>query len=107
MASNQGKGWFAILLGKNISHKTVLPVYIWKAIFFAKPTLTRELFFNIYSYRLRYAAIDGLVLAAAVAPALQVLEKFREGTISLAALKAQMMVDIPGDQIHAILAQVD
>lgn len=107
MASNQGKGWFAILLGKNISHKTVLPVYIWTAIFFARPTLTRELFFNIYSYRLRHAASDGIVLAAAVAPALQLLEQFREGAISLAALKAQMMAAIPGDQIHAILAQVD
>lgn len=107
MASKQGKGWFAILLGKYISHKTVLPTYIWKAIFFAKPTLTRELFFNIYSYRLRHAASDGLILAAAVAPALQILEQFREGSISLAAVKAQMMVDIPGDQIHAILAQVD
>ena len=107
MASNQGKGWFAILLGKNISHKTVLPAYILTAIFFARPTLTRELFFNIYSYRLRHAANDGFVHAAAVALALLTLTQFRDGAISLAALKVEMMLVFPGDQIHAILAQVD
>lgn len=82
MASNQGKGWFAILLGKNITHKTVLPAYIWTAIFFARPTLTRELFFNIYSYRLRHAANDGIAPRGGSGACTSSPEQFREGAIS-------------------------
>jgi len=106
MAANQGKGWFAILLGKNISHKTALPAYIRNAIFFARPRLTSELFFNIYSYRLQHAVKDGLSAQAANG-AWAALQQYRERVIDLAALKMMMIAALPGDQIHSILANVD
>src|SRR5690606_8536808 len=37
MANNEGKGWFAILLGKFIDHKTILPTYIVNSISFVQP----------------------------------------------------------------------
>jgi len=107
MANNQGKGWFAILLGKNISHKTILPAYIRNAIFFARPRLTIELFFNIYSYRLEHAVKDGLIASAAADVARATLKQYRERTIDLAALKVRMIAAFPGDQIHSILANVN
>jgi len=106
MAANQGKGWFAILLGKNISHKTALPAYIRNAIFFARPRLTSELFFNIYSYRLQHAAKDGLIAPAAANAAWAALQQYRERIIDLAALKVELIAASPSDQIHSILANV-
>lgn len=106
MAANQGKGWFAILLANNISHKATLPVYIKNAIFFARPKLSIELFFNIYSYRLQHAAKDGLITSAEADAAWVALKKYRECAIDLPTLKAGMIAAFPDDQIHSILATV-
>lgn len=106
MAANQGKGWFAILLGKHITHKTVLPEYIRKAIFFARGNLTIELFFNIYTYRIKCALAAGEIPLVVADTARIRLDEYRTGTIDLAALKAAMRAAIPGDQIHTILADV-
>lgn len=106
MAANQGKGWFAILLGKHITHKTVLPEYICKAIFFARGNLTAELFFNIYNYRIKCALAADEIPQRVADTAKARLDEYREGTIDLAALKAAMGPAIPGDQIHSILASV-
>ena len=35
MAENAGKGWFALLVGKMIDHRTIIPDYILKALSFA------------------------------------------------------------------------
>lgn len=106
MATNQGKGWFAILLGKHVTHKTVLPDYIRKAIFFARGSLTVELFFNIYSYRIKCALADGTIPQLVADTARAKLDEYRKGTLNLAALKAAMEPALPGDQIHTILAEV-
>ena len=106
MAANQGKGWFAILLGKHITHKTVLPEYIRKAIFFARGNLTVELFFNIYCYRIKCALAAGEIPQGVADTARARLDQYREGTIDLTALKAAMGPAIPGDQIHTLLAEV-
>lgn len=106
MAANQGKGWFAILLGKHITPKTVLPEYIRKAIFFARGNLTVELFFNIYSYRIKCALATGEIPQIVADTARARLDAYRKGAIDLAALKVAMGPAIPGDQIHTILADV-
>lgn len=106
MAANQGKGWFAILLGKHITHKTVVPEYIRKAIFFARGKLTVELFFNIYSYRIKCALAADEITNEVAETAKTRLNEYRKDTINLAALKAAMGATIPGDQIHTILADV-
>jgi putative ATP-dependent endonuclease of OLD family len=107
MAANQGKGWFAILLGKHVNHKTVLPEYIAKAIFFARESLTVELFFNIYTYRVKCALAGGDIPQAVADSATEQLNNFRQGTLDLVALKAVMVAVLPGDQIHSILAGVE
>ena len=106
MAANQGKGWFAILLGKNIDHKTILPNYILDAIFFARQCLSAEIFFNIYSYRIKCALASGDIPQAVADVARDRLKQYRVGTIDLAALKAAMGPALPGDQIHAILLNI-
>ena len=106
MAANQGKGWFAILLGKHVTHKTVLPEYIRKAIFFARGSLTVELFFNIYSYRVNCALAAGEIQSSVANTARVRLDEYRKGKIDLAALKAAMGPALPGDQIHTILVDV-
>jgi putative ATP-dependent endonuclease of OLD family len=52
MANQEGKGWFAILLGKNIDEKVKVPDYILDAICFAKPVISDEIIIDILSYRI-------------------------------------------------------
>lgn len=106
MATNQGKGWFAILLGKHIDYETALPDYIHKAIFFARQVLTVEIFFNIYSYRINCAREAGAIAPADASDATDQLKTYRDGALDLPELKAAMVASLPGDQIHAILADV-
>lgn len=51
MAKQEGKGWFAILLGKHININTVIPSYILDAIFFAKGKFNNRLIGDIIKYR--------------------------------------------------------
>ena len=106
MATNQGKGWFAILLGKHIDHQTILPTYIRNAIFFARQTLSVELFFNIYSHRVNCAQANGDIPQPVADAARGTLTQYRDGGLDLGGLKAAMGPALPGDQIHAILADV-
>lgn len=106
MAANQGKGWFAILLGKHINHGTVLPEYIGKAIFTARQTLTVEIFHNIYSHRTDCAHGDGIIMQSDVDHARNTLDLYRQGELDLESLKAVMREILPNDQIHKILLDV-
>lgn len=103
MAKNQGKGWFAILLGNNVNYKTVIPSYILDAIFFARQNLSKEIFFNIYSYRVICALAGGEIPEPVANAAKDTLNQYRDGSIDLVNLKARMKVSLPGDQIHIIL----
>lgn len=51
MANYQGKGWFALTLGKVIDFKTAIPEYILNAIKFAHGEFNRELIFKILKNR--------------------------------------------------------
>lgn len=53
MANNIGKGWFAVLVGKKITHKTRIPSYILDSIFHASPELSSSILINIFQYRIR------------------------------------------------------
>jgi len=52
MAKQEGKGWFAIMLGEHISFKTIIPKYILDAIIFAKEDYSDNLIADIVEYRL-------------------------------------------------------
>lgn len=60
MANHQGKGWFALTLGKVIDFKTTIPEYIFDAVKFAHGDFNRELTFKILKYR--YDSIIELVI---------------------------------------------
>lgn len=51
MANYQGKGWFALTLGKVIDFKVAIPAYIFDAIKFAHGEFNRELTFKIIKHR--------------------------------------------------------
>ena len=50
MAKQEGKGWFAILLGKHVSIKTIIPQYIINAIIFAKTSFSNFLLYDLIIY---------------------------------------------------------
>jgi putative ATP-dependent endonuclease of the OLD family len=106
MAKNKGKGWFAILLSNQISHKTVIPNYIRDAIFFARPSLSRELFFNIFKYRVQRALLSQDIPQVVADIAISNLQDYRNSAIDLLDIKEKMRVSLPGDQIHDILAPI-
>ncbi|MBJ8889347.1 AAA family ATPase [Citrobacter sp. FDAARGOS_156] len=51
MANYQGKGWFALTLGKVIDFKTAIPDYIWNAIRFSHGSFNRQLKYKILEHR--------------------------------------------------------
>jgi putative ATP-dependent endonuclease of OLD family len=51
MANNQGKGWFALTLGKVIDFKVAIPEYIFDAIKFAHGDFNTALTFKIIKHR--------------------------------------------------------
>jgi putative ATP-dependent endonuclease of OLD family len=51
MANHQGKGWFALTLGKTIDFKVAIPEYIFDAIKFAHGDFNSELTFKILKHR--------------------------------------------------------
>ncbi|MCB0537479.1 MAG: AAA family ATPase [Bacteroidetes bacterium] len=53
VANNIGKGWFAIILGKEITIETYIPDYIHKALIFAIPTLKKSIIADIIKYRIK------------------------------------------------------
>ncbi|UBZ13303.1 AAA family ATPase [Flagellimonas marinaquae] len=53
MAKQEGKGWFAILLGSSIDHNTKIPNYILNAIRFATPKMNREIIAGIFNHRIK------------------------------------------------------
>jgi putative ATP-dependent endonuclease of OLD family len=50
-SSDQGKGWFALTLGKVIDFKVAIPAYIFDAIKFAHGDFNRGLTFKILKHR--------------------------------------------------------
>ncbi|MCA8355049.1 ATP-dependent nuclease [Burkholderia cepacia] len=106
MANYEGKGWFAILLGKRIDHRTVIPPYIRQAIIFAHGTFSTELIFSILKHRVAVINPGG----AATPPALQHywerLLEYRAGRIDFNTIRAEAAVGLPGDQILAFLGDL-
>jgi len=106
MANYEGKGWFAILLGKQIDHRTVIPPYIRQALIFAHGTFSTELLFNILKHRVAMNNPGG----AATPPALQRfwerLSEYRAGRVDFNTIKAEAGVGLPDDQILAFLGDL-
>ncbi|MBP2831784.1 AAA family ATPase [Aquimarina sp. U1-2] len=59
MAKQEGKGWFAILLGSNINFNTAIPTYILQAVQFATPNINREVITEIFNHRIKERLSNG------------------------------------------------
>ncbi|MFZ3287767.1 MAG: AAA family ATPase [Telluria sp.] len=103
MAANQGKGWFALMLGKKVDHQTVIPGYILAAIFFAYPNITTEVWFNILSYRVRCIEQSKQFTAEVITDFRSKLHGFRRGDIDFAVIRNEMLATFTVDQINDIL----
>lgn len=97
MAKQEGKGWFAILLGKYISEYVMIPTYIIDAIIFAKSTFTVALIVNLIEYRIKINIRDDENLDFSAAN--KTLLNFREGKSTLDELTNDLFNVIPDDQI--------
>ncbi len=106
MANHEGKGWFAIRLGKLVDHRTVIPYYIRQAIVFAHGTFSTQLIFNILKHRVSVNNPGG----AGTPPALQAfwerLLQYQTGAIDFHTIRAEAAVGLPNDQIHAFLGEL-
>ncbi|MEN3813614.1 AAA family ATPase [Chromobacterium piscinae] len=105
MANYEGKGWFAIRLGKLVDPRTVIPSYIRQAIVFAHGSFSRQLTFNILKHRLRVNYPD-----APIPPAVNTfwerLQQYHEGKIDLQTIRTEAAIALPNDQILAFLGDL-
>ncbi|HFH4240590.1 AAA family ATPase [Pseudomonas aeruginosa] len=104
MADSYGKGWFAILLGKKIDPETAIPEYILDAIAFAHPVVTKEVWFNILSYRVNYIDENDIFTAPAVFTEFrEKLLAFRRGEIDFVGIRNEVLATFPDDRINDVL----
>lgn len=101
MAKQEGKGWFAIILGKHISYKTEIPDYIIDAILFAKETYSSNIVSDIIQYRMNkhFEDDDTIDFTSCKAELL----KYRNGTNKLEDLTFDFDLVLPDDQILTLI----
>ncbi len=103
MAKQEGKGWFAILLGKHISFKTVIPQYIIDALIFAKTSFNNNLLSDLITYRVNENIKDDDDLNLDISIIEASLIDFKKGNRALTTMIAELESEIPDDQIVTFL----
>jgi len=106
MANQVGKGWFAILLGKYITHKTKIPDHIFNALLFALPQLSNEVRFNILSHQLHFIDKSGIVTPSVTTDLKQKLNHFKAGILDFTAVKQEMKVTMDQADVSYILENI-
>ncbi|WP_447832477.1 ATP-dependent nuclease [Aeromonas salmonicida] len=106
MANYEGKGWFAILLGKQIDYKTVIPPYILQALIFAHGTFSTELIFNILKHRVIVNTPDDAVIPPWLQHYWGRLLEYRAGRVDFNTIRNEAAIGLPGDQILAFLGEL-
>ncbi len=106
MANQEGKGWFAIMLGKHISFKTIIPDYIVEAIAFAKESYSKNIIADIVEYRINknskekfYDKVDFTLLK-------EKSSDYRSDKASIDDVIAETKATTPKDQILTFLKKV-
>ncbi|GAA0892660.1 AAA family ATPase [Fulvivirga kasyanovii] len=104
MANKEGKGWFALLLGKYIYSETILPDYLVDAILFAKGTFSRSLLSDILTYRAKknFELDNNLDFSEFHA----VVTSYISEEVDLATLLSSYEAVDPSDQILCILRKL-
>lgn len=106
MAKQEGKGWFAIMLGKHIFYQTFIPKYIIDAIVFAKDLYSVELISDIVEYRIRKNIENDKEKKLGFSSCIENLKKYRNGLITLNDLILEIKKVIPNDQLLTLLRKL-
>ncbi len=106
MANQEGKGWFAILIGKQLDHRTVIPPYIRQAIIFAHGAFSTEQIFSILKHRVTMNNPAGVAPAPSLQRYWSRLLEYRAGQIDFNTIRAESVAGLPGDQILAFLGDI-
>ena len=106
IATNVGKGWFAIQVAKLVDPDTHIPDYIAGAIFAAHQSLSTAILANMLDYRLGHIQKAGVHDADDILGVQGQIQAFRAGAVDRAGIRAAMLAAFPADQINAIMARV-
>ncbi|MBT9492985.1 MAG: AAA family ATPase [Paucibacter sp.] len=106
MANHEGKGWFAIRLGKLVDHRTVIPSYIRQAIVFAHGSFSTQLIFNILKHRLAVNTLAGLPPSPTLLGFWGRLLEYQAGRLDFNTIRAEAAIALPNDQILALLGDL-
>ena len=106
MAKQEGKGWFAIMLGKHISHKTYIPEYIIDAIVFAKDSYSIEIISDIVKYRIKKSIEDDKDKKLDFSSCIGTLKEYRKGSKLLVDLILEIEKVNPNDQLLTLLRKL-
>ena len=104
MANHEGKGWFAIMLGKHVGYLTNIPDCIYQAVIFARSSFSVDLVYNIIGYRIKENLkeedkLDFIKLEEA-------LSLYKKGEIKLEQVVEEIEKVIPDDQIIRFLKKL-
>lgn len=106
MANHEGKGWFAIRLGKLVDHTTVIPPYIRQALVFAHGSFSKELLFNILKHRLGANTPVGIPTPPALLSFWGRLLEYQASRLDFNTIRAEAAILLPNDQIIAFLGDL-
>lgn len=101
MARQEGKGWFAIMLGKHVSFKTIIPDYIVDAIVFSMESCTKNTVADIIEYRISHIMEDEDELD--FSDCLACLAQYSDGEVEIDELITELDLVIPDDQVFTLL----
>lgn len=106
MAEKEGKGWFAILLAQALDHRAVMPGYIRDAVLFAHGSFSRQLIIRIVRHRMTRLWESDENARPLLQDFNSKVDEFGRSEIDLAALRAAAEIALPGDAVHAFLAEM-
>lgn len=104
MAKQEGKGWFAIMLGKHISFKTIVPDYIIDAVLFAKESLSSVIISDIVEYRINKIFEDDNKIDFSACRVS--LIEYLNGKATIDDIISELDLVIPDDQIITLLNKI-
>jgi len=104
MAKQEGKGWFAILLGEHIFYRTYISDYILDAIIFAVSEFTPNLIVNIIKYRIGLIQKDKKDIDFSILNKL--LITYLKGETQLSDLISELELKKPKDQLIKFLKRL-
>jgi putative ATP-dependent endonuclease of OLD family len=105
MAKVLKKGWFALALAATMSHEAMVPFYIIRALRFVHPSFSREVWWQILSYRLKIYAKGTDEDSDEIKAAFAELAEYRAGTWEFERVMLSIKAAIPSDQIHVFVEE--